>query len=70
MGAIGAGISTSYSIINTVEYYQSGGKGYRVGVKAFVDGAMTVVAFLGPVGFVVSSGYFIMDAYTNGFEDF
>lgn len=49
------------------KYYRDGGRDWRVGVKAGADLAMTGIGTLGPIGFGISAGYFIIDKSTSGF---
>lgn len=69
-GNIMAGVSTAYSVVDVGSYYYNGGTDWQVGAKAGLDIIMTGVGFLGPIGFVVSSTYFILDASTNSFGGF
>lgn len=39
-------------------------------MKFAMDMSMTIVGFIGPVGFTSSATYFILDATTNGFGGF
>jgi hypothetical protein len=70
LGVVGAGLSTTYSIMNATSYYKNGGQNWEVGAKATLDIIMTGVGFLGPVGFGISATYFILDAATDGFGGF
>ena len=65
-----AGASTAYSIVDASSYYLNGGTDWKVGVKAGLNIFMTGVVFLGPIGSLTSSAYFILDASTNGFGGF
>lgn len=42
-------------------YYYNDGTDWQVGAKAGLDVTMTVVGFLGPVGFGISATYFLLD---------
>jgi hypothetical protein len=70
LGAIGAGVTSTYSVANAGVYYYNGGTNWQVGTKAALDVVMTGVGFLGPVGFGISASYFILDATTGGFGGF
>ncbi len=70
LGTAGAVLSTSYSVSNMVNYYNNGGQGSDVMVKTGLDVAMTIVGFMGPIGFTISATYFILDAATDGFGGF
>jgi RHS repeat-associated protein len=70
LGAAGAVLSTGYSVGNMVNYYNNGGQGSDVMIKTGLDVAMTIVGFMGPVGFGISATYFILDAATDGFGGF
>lgn len=67
LGYVAGAASVGISFGRAANFYYNGGRGIGVGGKAILDGAMVVVGFLGPVGFVVSSVYFIADAASNGF---
>lgn len=62
--------SVSTSLYNGFTYYQSGGQDWRVYAKIGLDIAMTGISFFGPVGFAISSTYFIIDISTSGFGGF
>jgi hypothetical protein len=63
VGYVGGAISAINSGATAAEYYNNGGTGWKVGVKATIDMAMTGVGFLGPVGFGVSAAYYLVDYY-------
>lgn len=68
---IGATVATNaYSTITTYNYYNNGGSDWRVGVKYGLDLTMTGIGFLGPIGFGISAGYYIIDSATGGFGGF
>ncbi|MES2063591.1 MAG: DUF6443 domain-containing protein [Bacteroidota bacterium] len=67
VGKVAAVASVSITATRAAMYYFNGGKGSAVGIKAAADIIMTGVGFLGPVGFAVSSVYFLADALTDGF---
>ena len=62
--------SASMSFYNGYAYYRNGGQDWRVYTKIGLDIAMTGIGFLGPVGFAISSSYFIIDVSTGGFGGF
>ncbi|WP_346984791.1 DUF6443 domain-containing protein [Chryseobacterium sp. POE27] len=63
--------TTAYTTYKTYDYYvNKGGTDWKVGAKAALDVTMTVVGFLGPVGFGISATYFLLDAATDGFGGF
>ncbi|MBQ0128217.1 MAG: hypothetical protein KBT57_00110 [bacterium] len=67
LGAAAAVTSMALTDANAISYYVNGGKGAGVAIKAVMDTAMGIVGFLGPVGFAISSVYFITDLATDGF---
>ena len=62
--------SVSISFYNGWAYYRNGGQDWQVYAKIGLDIAMTGIGFLGPVGFAISSTYFIIDISTRGFGGF
>lgn len=62
--------SVSTSFYNGYAYYKNGGKDWQVYTKIGVDILMTGIGFIGPVGFAISSTYFIIDVSTSGFGGF
>ena len=62
--------SVSISFYNGCAYYRNGGQDWQVYAKIGLDIAMTGIGFLGPVGFAISSTYFIIDISTSGFGGF
>ena len=60
--------ATSYtiSLYNTSEYYLNGGTDWRIGAKTVLDLSMTALSFCSPIGFTISSMYFIIDISTGG----
>lgn len=69
-GATMATVSTVYSIADAGSYYYHGGTDWKVGAKSGLDIIMTGVGFLGPIGFGISSAYFLIGAATDGFGGF
>ena len=69
LGLIAAGASVGITVTRAAMYYSNGGSGYAVGTKAALDAIMVGVGFFGPVGFAISTTYFIVDA-AGGFGDF
>ncbi|MBC7508370.1 MAG: RHS repeat-associated core domain-containing protein, partial [Ferruginibacter sp.] len=67
IGAAGAIVAAGISMYRAGNYYANGGQKSSVGIKATIDVVMGAVGFLGPIGFAVSSIYFLTDAVTNGF---
>jgi hypothetical protein len=67
LGAGAAILSIGITLARAGGYYAHGGHGSAVAIKAGLDAVMTGVGFLGPIGFGISSAYFIIDAATNGF---
>ena len=71
MGTAAAIVTTGYTAYTTYDYYiNKGGTDWKVGVKAGMDLVITGVGFLGPVGFGISTTYFILDSATGGFGGF
>ena len=62
--------SASISLYNGYAYCRNGGQDWQVYAKIGLDIAMTGIGFLGPVGFAISSTYFIIDVSTSGFGGF
>ena len=62
--------SVSISFYDGWAYYRNGGQDWQVYAKIGLDIAMTGIGFLGPVGFAISSTYFIIDISTRGFGGF
>ena len=56
--------------VNYYNYTTTYGFDWKVAAKFGIDMIMTGVGFLGPVGFTVSSMYFILDVSTGGFGGF
>jgi hypothetical protein len=69
LGYVGAGLTTTYSIVNAYNYYNNGGRDWEVLAKSSLDVVMTGVGFLGPIGFGISASYFVIDAATGGFGE-
>jgi len=67
LGGAAAFTSVGYTGYNTYDYYKNGGEDWRVYTKAGIDVIMVGVGFLGPIGFGISTGYFLLDATTGGF---
>ena len=70
LGYVGGFASVGITVYNTTTFYLNGGSGWEVGAKAFLDGAMVIVGFMGPLGFCISTTYFLLDMSTNGFGGF
>ena len=71
LGTAAAIVTTGYTAYTTYDYYiNKGGTDWKVGVKAGMDLVITGVGFLGPVGFGISTTYFILDSATGGFGGF
>ena len=66
-GAIGTSVLSGY---NAGVYYINGGSDWRVGAKFLLDVTMTAIGFAGPIGFAISTVYFITDLSTNSFGGF
>ncbi len=66
-GAITLYASSAISIYTAGSYYYQGGANMSVGIKATLDVAMGFVGVLGPIGFAVSTTYFVADYATGGF---
>jgi hypothetical protein len=67
LGTVSFVTTSVISIGRAANYYNNGGSGSAVGIKATLDIAMGIVGFLGPVGFLISTTYFILDVATDGF---
>ena len=70
LGNIGGGISIVMSGSNMYSYYKAGGTDWTVYAKNSLDMIMVGVGFLGPIGFCVSTTYFLLDITTNNFGGF
>lgn len=70
LGYVGAGLTTTHSAANAAMYYYNGGDDWQVGTKATLDVIMTGMGFFGPIGFGISTTYFLLDATTGGFGGF
>ncbi len=62
--------SASTSFCYGYAYYRNGGDDWQVYTKIGLDILMTGISFIGPVGFAISSTYFIFDVSTGGFGGF
>ena len=60
-GVAGAALSSAITFNSVKDYYDNGGDNWQVAAKAGLDFAMTVVGFMGPIGFGVSATYFLFD---------
>jgi RHS repeat-associated protein len=67
LGVAAAVATTAYSLTKTGVYLYNGGNDNRVLIKTGLDLTMTVVGFCGPIGFGISTAYFILDTATDGF---
>ena len=64
-------ISATMETINFVSYSVNNGLHWEVAAKYGLDMTMTLIGtFGGPVGFIVSTTYFILDVSTDGFGGF
>lgn len=70
LGYVGGAASVIVTGYNALSFYSNGGSGWEVGAKAFLDGAMVIVGFMGPLGFCISTTYFLLDMATDGFGGF
>lgn len=71
MGGITSGVSASLEITNYVLYTSHNGFDWRVSTKVGMDVAMTALGvFGGPLGFAISTSYFILDVSTDSFGGF
>ncbi|WP_345114956.1 hypothetical protein, partial [Hymenobacter algoricola] len=62
LGNAGAVIGIGVTVSRAAIYYNDGGKDSTVAIKALADVTMAAVGFMGPVGFVLSTTYFLVDA--------
>ena len=67
MGVAGAFVSVGSTAYQTFNYRLEGGRDPNVFVKSTLDAVMVGVGFLGPIGFGISTVYFIVDLSTDGF---
>ena len=67
LGVAGAFVSVGCTAYQTYNYRLDGGKDPNVYAKSTLDVVMVGVGFLGPVGFGISTVYFITDIATGGF---
>ena len=66
LGVAGAIVSVGTTAYKTFNYRLEGGSDPNVFAKSTLDAVMVGVGFLGPVGFGISTVYFIVDLSTNG----
>ena len=70
---VGGAASVTSATLEILDYVTStidNGFNWWNTMKFAMDMSMTIVGFIGPVGFTISATYFILDATTNGFGGF
>lgn len=70
LGGAASATSTVIEIANYGIYTTTNGFDWMVTTKFGMDLIMTGIGFLGPVGLIVSTSYFILDVTTDGFGGF
>ena len=70
LGGAASVTSTVIEITNYGIYTTTNGFDWMVTTKFGMDLIMTGIGFLGPVGLIVSTSYFILDVTTDGFGGF
>ena len=70
VGGLASGASVALEIMDYSTYTINNGFDWSTTLKFGLDLSMTIVSFLGPVGFTISTTYFLLDATTNGFGGF
>ncbi len=70
VGGLASGASVALEIVDYSTYTINNGFDWSTTLKFGLDLSMTIVSFIGPVGFTISTTYFLLDATTNGFGGF